>query len=116
MTLLSYVFFYVVAAVLIFQGTHAVGEQREPLGVVPSEVTQEPGKARLRGYILAAFGYLSVALGLLGHGYAPLRKLLPGLMVVNLGLIGVYGLYVIFFSRKVIYQAAPSACHDHPSH
>jgi len=115
MDLLNYTFFYLVAAVLVFQGTHAYGEQVEAMGVVPAEVTQESGKARLRGGILAAYGYLSLGAGLLSHAYVDLQSLLPRMMAVGLGLMAVYGLYVIFFNRKVEYvgvSAAPSH-HDH---
>lgn len=115
MDLLNYTFFYLVAAVLVFQGTHAYGEQFEAMGVVPAEVTQESGKARLRGGILAAYGYLSLGVGLLSHAYIDLQAVLSGMMAVGLGLMAVYGLYVIFFNRKVEYvgvSAAPSH-HDH---
>ena len=115
MSLLSYTFFYLVAAVLVFQGTHAFGEQSEPMGVVPAEVIQESGKARLRGGILAAFGYLSILVGLLSHAFEALECLLPGMMALGFGLMAAYGLYLIFFNRKVEYvgvSAAP-AHHDH---
>jgi hypothetical protein len=114
MDLLSYTYFYVVAAVLIFQGNHAFAEPSEPLGVVPEEVAQEPGKARLRGGLLAAYGYLSLIAGLLSHAYPALEKILPGMMAVGLGLVAVYGLYILFFNRKVEYigkAAAPDAHH-----
>lgn len=115
MSLLSYTFFYLVAVLLVFQGTHAFGEQTQPMGVVPEEVVQESGKARLRGGILVGFGYLSIATGLASHVYAALEDVLVSMMAVGLGLMAVYGLYVIFFNRKVQYlgvSAAP-ASHDH---
>jgi hypothetical protein len=115
MNLLSYTFFYLVSAVLVFQGTHAFGEQTGPMGVVPEEVAQESGKARLRGGILAAYGYLSLLVALLSHAYTGIQTILPGLMAVGLGLMAVYGLYVIFFNRKVEYVgvSAEPAHHDH---
>jgi len=115
MSLLSYCFFYLVSAVLVFQGTHAFGEPTEPMGVVPEEVVQEPGKARLRGGILAAYGYLSLLAALFSHAYAGLQSFLPAMMAVGLGLMAVYGLYVIFFNRKVEYLgvSAEPAHHDH---
>ena len=115
MDLLSYTFCYVVATVLVFQGTHAFGEQSEPMGVVPEEVTQEPGKARLRGGILAAYGYLSILVTLLSHAYVGIQPLLPSIMAVGFGLMAAYGLYVIFFNRTVEYLGVSAAPvhHDH---
>ncbi len=116
MNLLSYTFFYLVAAVLVFQGTHAFCEPSEPLGVVPAEVAQEPGKARLRGALLAAYGYLSLLAALLSHAYGGLQAVLPGMMAVGLGLMAVYSLYVLFFNRKVQYLGAASAPSEHGHH
>lgn len=116
MDLLSYTFCYLVATVLVFQGTHAFGEQSEPMGVVPQEVAQEPGKARLRGGILAAYGYVSILVTLLSHAYIGMQSLLPSLMAVGFGLMAAYGLYVIFFNRTVEYlgvASAPAEPHHH---
>jgi len=115
MDLLNYTFFYLVAALLVFQGTHAFGEQSEPMGVVPQEVAQDSGKARLRGGILAGYGYLSLLVGLLSHAYLGLQVLLPSMMATGLGLMAVYGLYVIFFNRKVEYLGV-SAAPTHSDH
>lgn len=116
MDLLNYTFFYLVAMVLVFQGTHAYGEQFEPLGVVPEEVTQDSGKARLRGGILAGYGYLSILVALLSHAYEGIQSLLSGTMAVGLGLLAVYGLYVIFFNRKVEYLGVSATPADHHHH
>lgn len=113
MNLLSYTFFYLVAAVLVFQGTHAFAEQADPMGVVPEEVAQESGKARLRGAILAAYGYLSLLAALLSHSFPGLQSLLPGMMAVGVGIMAVYGGYILFFSRRVEYVAVPSKPHHH---
>ncbi len=115
MTLLDYIAFYGVAAVLVFQGTHAFAEPADPLGVVPAEVPQEPGRARLRGAILALYGYLSLLVALLSHAYESLCVLLPSMLALGVGFIAAYGLYVIFFNRKVEYLAepSPSAHSDH---
>ncbi len=115
MDLLSYTFFYLVAMVLVFQGTHAFGEPVEPMGVVPGEVAQEPGQASLWGGVLAAYGYLSLLVALLSHAYLGLQSLLPTLMALGLGLMATYGLYVIFFSRKVEYLGV-SSTPAHPDH
>jgi hypothetical protein len=116
MNLLSYTFFYLVATLLVFQGTHAFGEPSDPMGVVPAEVTQEAGKARLRGGVLATYGYLSLLTALLSHAYPGLQAPLPGMMAVGLGLMAAYGLYVIFFNRKVEYlgvSSTPTNPHHH---
>lgn len=111
--LLFYVFFYLVAFVLMAQGAQALGEQRNPLGVVPGEVVQKPEPARRWGRILVGLGLLDTLVGLLSHRYGwqgtfPLRCLLWTSLVV----MGAYGLYILFFSRKVAYLGQPSA----PSH
>jgi len=115
MDLLSYTFFYTVAMVLVFQGTHAFGEQSAPMGVVPEEVAQDPGRARLRGIILATFGYLSLLAALLSHFYPTLQSILAPTMALGLGLMAIYGLCVIFFNRVVKYQgvSAVPTHHDH---
>lgn len=115
MDLLSYTFFYIVAVLMVFQGTHAFGEQDAPMGVVPEEVAQEPDRARLRGTVLAGFGYLCLTAGMLSHFYPAIQLILGPAMVAGLGLMAVYGLCVLFFNRVVKYQgvsAAPSH-HDH---
>lgn len=116
MTLLSYTFFYLLACVLVFQGTHAFGEPSRPMGVVPAEVAQDSGKARLRGAILAAYGYLCLGVGLLGHAYPAVQVVLPTMMNLGWGLMAVYGAYVLFFNRKVEYLAAPAAPSAHHHH
>lgn len=113
--LLFYVFYYLVAAVVIFQGAQVLGEQREPLGVVPEEVGQKPRPARMWGRLLVGMGVLDLLVGILSHPFAwhgtfPLRYLL----YTSLLLIGAYGFYVIFLNRKVAYMGKPSApAHGH---
>lgn len=111
--LLFYVFYYLVAVVVIFQGAQVLGEQRSPLGVVPEEVAQKPARARAWGLALVGLGALDILVGLLSHRFAwhgtfPLWCLL----YTSLALVGAYGFYVIFLSRKVAYIGKPSA----PSH
>ncbi len=116
MDLLNYTFFYLLAAVLVFQGTHAFGEISEPMGVVPEEVAQAPDKARIWGGLLAGYGYMSLLAALLSHGWVGLQPLLAGMMALGLGLMAAYGFYLIFFSRKVEYRGAPSPTANHDSH
>ena len=113
MDLLNYLFFYLVAALLVFQGTHAFGEPSDPMGVVPAEVTQQPRRARFWGGLVAGYGYLSLLAALLSHAWVGLRSMLSAMMAVGLGLMAVYGVYVVFFSRKIEYLGAPSAPAHH---
>ncbi|HOD33407.1 MAG TPA: hypothetical protein PKO12_08010 [Holophaga sp.] len=111
--LLFYVFFYLVAFVLMAQGSQALGEVREPIGVVPGEVAQKPGPAQAWGGALVGLGVLDTLVGLLSHAYGwhgtfPLRCL----FWTSLAAIGAYGLYILFFNRKVAYLGQPSV----PSH
>ena len=110
--MLFYLFFYLLAAVLVFQGVHALGEQNSPMGVVPAEVRTDPSRASLWGGFLVALGSLLLLTGLLSHleewfvsALAPLRTL--GLLALAL-----YGLWLVF-GRKVDYTPAPSG---EPSH
>lgn len=116
MDLLSYTFFYLVAAVLVFQGTHAFGEPCEPMGVVPAEVAQAPARARCWGGLLAGYGYLGILVGLLSHAFTGLQPLLPTMMGVGFGIMAAYGLYVVFFNRKVEYLGTPSVPADSGHH
>jgi len=115
MDLLHYVFFYLVAALLLFQGTHALGEQREPMGVVPAELVparREP--ARRFGWLLVLAGALAILVGLLSHGWTALQPFLQPLVWRLLGLMGLYGIYVIFLAHKVDFAGRPSVgAHGH---
>lgn len=113
--MLFYLFFYLLAAVLLFQGVQALGEQKAPMGVVPAEVKTNPARMGLWGGFLIAYGSLLALVGLLSHfnpwfvgALSPLR---------NLGFLAgiVYGLWLVF-GRKVDYTPAPSQAQPEHGH
>lgn len=114
--MLLYLFAYLTAAILVFQGTQVLGEQREPLGVVPGEVAQEPGRAGVWGGFLVTAGALSIAFALLSHGFFPLRPFVARVLGLDLLVMAAYGFYVIFLNRKVAYLGKPAADHGHGHH
>lgn len=114
--MLAYLFFYLVASILMFQGTQVLGEQREPLGVVPPEVAQEPSRAGVWGGFLVTVGAISIVFGLFSHAHAGLHYQLDRVMTVDLLVMASYGLYVIFFNRKVEYLGKAAADHGHGHH
>ena len=67
--LLFYVFYYLLSALLIFQGLHLASEVSDPLGTLPEEVGQAPAPSLHWGSFLVAYGALSLVVGLLSHQY-----------------------------------------------
>ena len=107
-------FFYILAAVMVFQGLHLFGEAGEPLGTLPEEVGQAKAPSHRWGGFLMAYGALMVLFGALsyrvdffGPTLLPLRNL--GFLV-----LGVYAFWVIFMGRTVEFIGKPALDdHDH---
>ena len=110
--MLFYVFYYLLSAVLMFQGTQAIGESREPMGVIPEQVRSGAEGRRTWGGVLAGVGAFLVVMGLISHAQAGLFPVLRVLQVLGLAAMGGYGLWTIFAAKKVVYLGKPSA----PSH
>jgi hypothetical protein len=113
--MLFYLFLYLLAAVLVFQGVHALGEQKTPMGVVPAEVRTEPARTAFWGGLLVAFGATLAAAGLLSHGNEWFVGALSPLRNLGLVILGLYGLQLVF-GRKVDYTPAPVAPSEHGHH
>jgi len=111
--MLVYLFFYLVSAVLVFQGSQALGEQKEPLGVVPEEVAQDPTRGSLWGGFLITVGLVAVLFGLLSHSLVSLQLMLGRFLAFEFLVMGAYGFYVIFLSRKVAFVGKAAADHGH---
>lgn len=111
--MLVYLFFYLVSAVLVFQGSQALGEQKEPLGAVPEEVAQDATRGSLWGGFLITVGLLSILLGLLSHVVVSLQLMLGKFLAFEFFVMGAYGFYIIFLSRKVTYLGKATADHGH---
>ena len=113
--MLFYLSFYLLAAVLLFQGVHALGEQTTPMGVVPAEVKTDSVRTSLCGGLLAAYGSLLALVGLLSHFNPWFVGALSPLRAIGFIAVALYGLFLVF-GRKVDYTPAPvqaTAGHDH---
>ena len=114
--MLFLVFYFILFFVLLFQGTHVAGEVKNPLGTVPEEVGQ-PALASARwGLLLISIGFLGLILGLAGFRWTGLVALRPGLMILGFAVLGLFGLWVIFFGRKAEFIGKPTVTDGHGHH
>ena len=117
--MLFLVFYYLLAAVLIFQGLHLFAEQSEPLGTVPEEVAQaRPVSERWGGYLMA-YGVLMALCGLLSHTYAFFGPALGSIRALGFLSLIVFGAWVVFKGRTIEYLGAPAEddhSHGHAHH
>jgi hypothetical protein len=111
--MLTYIFLFMTASVLIFQGTQLLGELKNPLGVVPDEVMLPERAARRWGERLIGFGCLTLLLGFLSFCYTSLcQYLLPTIIVDGCALV-IFALYLIFAAPRVQYIGKPSGGDQH---
>lgn len=113
--MLFYLFLYLLAAVLLFQGVQALGEQKTPMGVVPAEVKTNPGQATLWGGLLVGYGCLLAATGLVSHFNDGLEGALSPMRTLGFLVLAGYGVWLVF-GRKVDYVPAPSAATSDSHH
>jgi len=111
--MLTYVFLFITASVLIFQGTQLLGELRNPLGVVPNEVALPEKTARRWGERLLGFGCLTLLLGLLSFIYSSLCQYLLPTIIVDACALGIFAIYLIFVAPRVQYIGKPSGGDHH---
>ena len=114
--LLFYVFFYVLSALLVFQGLHIAAEVADPLGTVPEEVGQTPSSSLGWGSFLVAYGTLCIVIALLSHAYEYFGSALRPLMGAGLVILAVYGAWVVFKGRTVRYLGEAAADMGHEGH
>jgi len=107
------VFYFILFIVLIFQGTHIAGEVKTPLGTLPEEVGQNPVAAARWGILLISIGFFGSALGLLGFLSPGVAAARPAFLIVGLGVMALYGLWVIFLGRKPEFIGKPAVADDH---
>jgi len=105
----THIAYFLIACLVACIGAQALGEAREPMGVVPRQVLRPRGAHVLWGKVLVACGSVAVAIGLLGLAEQDLEPVLVGGQVVCLLLLAAYGLWVVVGSGKVVYEDAPSA-------
>ena len=113
--MLFYLSIYALAAILLFQGVHALGEQGSPMGVIHAEVKTNPGPASFWGGFLVVYATVLILVGLASHAWEWYAPALAPLRGVGFGVLAAYGLWLVF-GRKVDYTPAPivhGAGHDH---
>jgi hypothetical protein len=114
--MLFLVFYFILFLVLVFQGTHVAGEVKTPLGTLPEEVGQNPVAAARWGVVLITVGFFGSAVGLLGFRFPALATLRPAFFAAGLGVLALYGLWVIFLGRKPAFIGRPAVADDHRGH
>ena len=116
MSMLSFISLYVLAAILIFQGSQLLGELAgHPVSAVPDEVQPAPVSAARWGGFLLTFGAAMALVGLLSHAYDWFDGSLGLLRGTGLAVEALFGLWLVF-GRKVDYlptaaEAAPAPGH-----
>lgn len=116
--MLFLVFYFILFAVLIFQGTHVAAEVKNPLGTLPEEVGQAPVASARWGVALIGMGLLGTLAGLASFRWTGLAAARPALFTLGLVILALYGLWVIFLGRKpeFIGKAAVADDHGHGHH
>jgi hypothetical protein len=110
------VFYFILFAVLLFQGTHVAGEVKTPLGTLPEEVGQNPVASARWGILLISTGLLGALLGLLGFAAPALAALRPTLFALGVAVLALYALWVIFLGRKAEFMGKPAVTDGHGHH
>ena len=110
------IFYFLLFAVLLFQGTHLAGEVKTPLGTLPEEVGQNPAVAARWGAVLIASGLLGGLLGLLGFRWAGLAAARPGFFAAGAVILAAYGFWVIALGRRPEFMGKPTVADDHGHH
>ena len=111
--MLTYVFTFLAASVLLFQGTQLLGEIKSPLGTVPAEVALPAGSAHRWGERLIGFGSFTLAMGFLSFPYPSLRQYLVPTVVIDGCALTVFAIYLIFVAPRVEYIGKPSEDSHH---
>ena len=114
--MLFLVFYFTLFLVLIFQGTHVAGEVKTPLGTLPEEVGQDPVASARWGILLILVGIFGAAVGLLGFGSPALAAIRPACFGLGVGILALFGLWVIFLGRKPEFMGKPAPVDDHGHH
>lgn len=107
------VFYFLLFVVLIFQGTHVAGEVKTPLGTLPEEVGQNPVTAARWGVVLILMGFFGLLAGLLGFRFPALADLRPVIWGLGLGVLALYGFWVVALGRRPEFMGKPTLADDH---
>ena len=110
------IFYFILSAVLVFQGLHLAAETTSPLGTLPEEVAQDRPTSRGWGGLLMAYGAFSALIGALGFAYPDMAPARPILFLLGLIFLALFGLWVIFLGRKAEFIGKPTMTDDHGHH
>nr|WP_320132087.1 hypothetical protein [uncultured Holophaga sp.] len=116
--MLFHTFYYLTAALLIFQGVQLRGEQEAPLGTTPPELCLGPGPSRAWGRFLVLAGVVGLVCGFLNHGAHPrIGHEALGMIEGVLWLVmGAYGFWLIFLAKRVDFAPHPALADDSAHH
>jgi len=106
--MLFYTFYYLVTALLLFQGTHLLGEQASPMGTVPSELALAPEPSRGWGRTLVGMALVCLIAGLISHGICPWFTEQPLVFLEGAAwlVMAAYGFWLIFIAKRIEYVGA----------
>ena len=111
--MLTYVFLFLTASILLFQGIQLLGEIKKPLGVVPSEVKLPENSTRSWGERFIGFGIFSLVIGFLSYPYPSLFQYLVPTIIIDGCALAVFTLYLIFVAPRVEYIGKPTEGEHH---
>lgn len=114
--MLFLVFYFILFAILIFQGTHMAGEVKTPLGTVPEEVGQTPVASVRWGIVLIGLGLLGTLLGLASFSWTGLAALRHPLFYLGLATLAVFAFWVVFLGRRPEFMGKPTVMDGHGHH
>lgn len=106
--MLFLVFYFILFAILLFQGTHVAGEVKTPLGTVPEEVGQAPVASARWGILLIGLGLLGTLVGLASFSWTGLAALRQPLFYLGLGVLILFAFWVVFLGRKAEFIGKPT--------
>ena len=106
--MLTYIFLFTAASVLVSQGAQLLGELSNPLGVVPDELVLPKKNARRWGERLIGFGSLSLLLGLLSFPYPSLFQYLLPTIIIDGCALAAFALYLILAAPRVQFTDKPA--------
>ncbi len=110
------VFYFILSAVLFFQGLHLSGEVTQPLGTLPEEVGQAPEPSKKWGAFLMTYGTLATLVGLAGFVSAFFLPARPAVFGLGLVILAIYACWLIFAARTVEFIGKPSDDHGDHGH
>lgn len=114
--MLFLILYFALFLVLLFQGAHLAGEVKNPLDTLPEEVGQNPVAASRWGILLIGVGLAGPLLGLLGFRFPALASARPALLVLGVGILVLYSLWIIFLARKPEFMGKPTVTDGHGHH